>query len=306
MDSLDGQLTKEFREELKKNQDTLPWYFKPKCTDLLQPVDRHVAQMLKLLIAGNEGETIRSKSTVLACVQNALPVEETEYSFEIPGVYIEDTDSYQVVYYANYFKFCTRAIQDALGQALIASLLRNKGLALHILTIDSGKYAAAAVLGDALTVQSRVLSVTETSITWQQDIVSTSTQRLFVSAQVATSFLDDQGRAAANTECFMEDAALPRPTKEARDPEHPCPKAKPGTPSVRTRCTVYADEVSPSGVLSEHAVLRYFERNRTDLIGGASGLNELQQMGIIVVVARFNNFNFSTVLFIHHCAVTSA
>ncbi|KAK3255531.1 hypothetical protein CYMTET_35291 [Cymbomonas tetramitiformis] len=54
MDNLDGQLTKEFRDFLKKDADTLPWYFLPQCTDLLQPVDRHVAQMLKLLVAAEQ------------------------------------------------------------------------------------------------------------------------------------------------------------------------------------------------------------------------------------------------------------
>ncbi|KAK3243248.1 hypothetical protein CYMTET_47087 [Cymbomonas tetramitiformis] len=51
MDNLDGQLTQEYRDFLKKEADTLPWYYKPNCTDLLQPVDRHIAQQLKLLIA---------------------------------------------------------------------------------------------------------------------------------------------------------------------------------------------------------------------------------------------------------------
>ncbi|KAK3237532.1 hypothetical protein CYMTET_52402 [Cymbomonas tetramitiformis] len=54
MDNLDGQLTKEFRDFLKKAADTLPWYFLPQCTDLLQPVDRHVAKMLKLLVAAEQ------------------------------------------------------------------------------------------------------------------------------------------------------------------------------------------------------------------------------------------------------------
>ncbi|KAK3234854.1 hypothetical protein CYMTET_54912 [Cymbomonas tetramitiformis] len=51
MDNLDGQVNMPFREQLKEMWDTLAWYFKPNCTDLLQPVDRHIAQYLKSLIA---------------------------------------------------------------------------------------------------------------------------------------------------------------------------------------------------------------------------------------------------------------
>ncbi|KAK3245648.1 hypothetical protein CYMTET_44798 [Cymbomonas tetramitiformis] len=51
MDNLDGQVNMPFREQLKESWDTLAWYFKPNCTDLLQPVDRHIAQYLKSLIA---------------------------------------------------------------------------------------------------------------------------------------------------------------------------------------------------------------------------------------------------------------
>ncbi|KAK3253591.1 hypothetical protein CYMTET_37166 [Cymbomonas tetramitiformis] len=51
VDNLDGQVNMPFREQLKEMWDTLAWYFKPNCTDLLQPVDRHIAQYLKSLIA---------------------------------------------------------------------------------------------------------------------------------------------------------------------------------------------------------------------------------------------------------------
>jgi hypothetical protein len=51
-----------------------------------------------------------------------------------------------------------------------------------------------------------------------------------------------------------------------------------GSPHIVSPATVYADEVGPTGLLTLEACLRYFERNRTDFIGGADGLKALQEV----------------------------
>ncbi|KAK3245362.1 hypothetical protein CYMTET_45066 [Cymbomonas tetramitiformis] len=51
MDNLDSQVNMEFRKKLKETGNTLAWFFEPNATDLLQPTDRHLAQLLKVLIA---------------------------------------------------------------------------------------------------------------------------------------------------------------------------------------------------------------------------------------------------------------
>ena len=50
----------------------------------------------------------------------------------------------------------------------------------------------------------------------------------------------------------------------------------------KTPIRVYGDEVCASA--NEIGVLRYFERGRTDAIGGASGLQQLQAAGTLIVV----------------------
>jgi acyl-CoA thioesterase FadM len=46
----------------------------------------------------------------------------------------------------------------------------------------------------------------------------------------------------------------------------------------------FADEVGHGHAPSDTDVLRWFERNRTDAIGGAAGLRALQAAGVLVVV----------------------
>jgi len=51
-----------------------------------------------------------------------------------------------------------------------------------------------------------------------------------------------------------------------------------GSPQIISPATVYADEVGPTGLVTLEACLCYFERNRTDFIGGADGLKALQEV----------------------------
>ena len=50
MDNLGSQSTESFRAVAKRH-NVMMWYFPPGCTDMLQPVDRHLAQQVKQLIS---------------------------------------------------------------------------------------------------------------------------------------------------------------------------------------------------------------------------------------------------------------
>jgi len=51
LDNLKAQSSEEFRERLA-NKNVLTWFLPPNTTDMVQPVDRHLAQQLKVKVAG--------------------------------------------------------------------------------------------------------------------------------------------------------------------------------------------------------------------------------------------------------------
>ena len=64
------------------------------------------------------------------------------------SVYIEDTDCFSVVYYANYLKYFERAALDLLGAADCQALFAERGLLLGAESFDTMKFAAPGRLGD--------------------------------------------------------------------------------------------------------------------------------------------------------------
>merc|ERR1711971_290734 len=82
----------------------------------------------------------------------AASVEDNTKTASFP-VYIEDTDCFQVVFYANYFHYFMRLLSQALND-------ENKPWTrYHIVAIDNAKYARAARLGDMLHVRAEELEV---------------------------------------------------------------------------------------------------------------------------------------------------
>eukprot|EP00241_Pyramimonas_parkeae_P012496 CAMPEP_0114241070 /NCGR_PEP_ID=MMETSP0058-20121206/9441_1 /TAXON_ID=36894 /ORGANISM="Pyramimonas parkeae, CCMP726" /LENGTH=288 /DNA_ID=CAMNT_0001353581 /DNA_START=583 /DNA_END=1449 /DNA_ORIENTATION=+ len=210
-----------------------------------------------------------------------------QHEFLIPGVYIEDTDCYNVVYYANYFKFFMRALQHAIGPKQLADLHAAKGVSMTIKSIDKGKYASAAALGECVRVTSTLAGTSERTVRWDQEAVA-GDGRSLVRAQVEVGFVDAQNLLVPLPECLQ----LPL---SCGDPFPLSGELVPyiGAPSIVTPTTVFSDEVGLDGRLTLEAVLRYFERNRTDIIGGAEGLKQLQEAGVMVVVARLEGAQFA-------------
>ena len=65
------------------------------------------------------------------------------------NVYIEDTDAFSIVFYANYLKFWERATVAALGSAKINKLLREDDMLFGVQQAHGMRYSNPAVLGDS-------------------------------------------------------------------------------------------------------------------------------------------------------------
>eukprot|EP00240_Pyramimonas_obovata_P015558 CAMPEP_0118956236 /NCGR_PEP_ID=MMETSP1169-20130426/61367_1 /TAXON_ID=36882 /ORGANISM="Pyramimonas obovata, Strain CCMP722" /LENGTH=279 /DNA_ID=CAMNT_0006904229 /DNA_START=255 /DNA_END=1094 /DNA_ORIENTATION=+ len=206
---------------------------------------------------------------------------------DIAGVYIEDTDCYEVVFYANYFAFFEKALQEALGHKPLASLLYSSGLTINTLKIENGKYALAARLGDPVTIKSKLLDISAEKTRWEQSAVLTESGKLLVAAEIEMGFANPDGTLAPLPESLGFAPPAPAQSEAAGELT---PHS--GACIVDTPVTVFACDIGPTGLLTNNAVLRYFERNRTDFIGGAQGLKEVQEAGVAVVVARFTNAKF--------------
>eukprot|EP00793_Prasinoderma_coloniale_P005009 PRCOL_00000770-RA len=167
-------------------------------------------------------------------------------------VYIEDTDCFGVVFYANYFRFAADARWEA-G-------MDDGGVA----RIDSAKYTRAAKLGSALRME-----------TFEEDGV-----------------VSHVARDAASGEELWSAQLVMRGDEDGDCAQLELAAAGKSDFVVRTHVRAYPDEVGPGGVASETDVLRWFERCRTETLGGAAGLAALQDSGVHVVVARITKGAF--------------
>jgi acyl-CoA thioester hydrolase len=115
-----------------------------------------------------------------------------EHRFAL-SVYFEDTDTFGIVYYANYLKFMERARSDMIRAAGVDQVAR--------LEADGSAYAVADVfiryrrparLGDDLVVVSTVEEVRAASVVIQQRVMR-GTEEL-TDARVTAAFLTADGR----------------------------------------------------------------------------------------------------------------
>lgn len=86
-------------------------------------------------------------------------------------VYYDDTDAGGVVYHANYLKFCERARSEYLRSlGFENSGLREKNGIIIVVKSLEAEYLSPARLDDALVVQTRLLSVKNTSFVMEQKV----------------------------------------------------------------------------------------------------------------------------------------
>ena len=108
-------------------------------------------------------------------------------------VYFEDTDTYGVVYYANYLKFMERARSDMLRAVGVdqAGELAATGSAYVVVEVDI-RYHRPARLGEDVVVVSTVDEVRAASVRIHQRVMRGP--ELLTDARVTAAFLDRQGR----------------------------------------------------------------------------------------------------------------
>jgi acyl-CoA thioester hydrolase len=115
-----------------------------------------------------------------------------EHRFAL-SVYFEDTDAYDIVYYANYLKFMERARSDMIRAVGVdqAAELKRSGSAYAVVEVDI-KYRRPGRLGDDLQVVSQVDQVRASSVDIHQRVMRGA--ELLTDATVTAAFLDGEGR----------------------------------------------------------------------------------------------------------------
>ena len=240
-------------------------------------------------------------------------------------VYIEHTDAYQVVYHANYFKFLARGREEALfgarGGEIVAALTSegSKGggtssdgdatpflVAAPTTRARAARFASPATLGDDLIVTSAVVEVDsrKKTVTFEQTIVDAATRRVRFAATTVVvavfSFLAD-GDGDGETRATRETRALAPgdPTwlalNSTNASSNDAANESAGRKTFVTPITLHCEELGRGEFgFCEADALRFFERNRTDAIGGSAALARLKdERGIIVVVSGMEDIAFA-------------
>lgn len=91
-------------------------------------------------------------------------------------IYYEDTDANEIVYHANYIKYCDRARTEYFFQNNVS--LKNKNEFLVIRGLDA-KYYLPARLGDILDVSNKIEKIQEASVGVFHEITNQNGQRVF-------------------------------------------------------------------------------------------------------------------------------
>lgn len=244
-------------------------------------------------------------------------------------VYIEHTDAYQVVYHANYFKFLARGREEALfgarGGEIVAALTSEGSevggtssdgdatpflVAAPATRARAARFASPATLGDDLIVTSAVIEVDarEKTVVFEQTVVDAATRETRFAATTAvvalfSSFAD--GDDGDDGETFEPDhptwLALNAAEKRSDEPTRvenagsDEPSTRGGRSAFVTKITLHREELGRGEFgFCEADVLRFFERNRTDAIGGSAALARLKdERGIIVVVSGMEDIAFA-------------
>lgn len=117
---------------------------------------------------------------------------DNEHHFALT-VYFEDTDTAQVVYYANYLKFMERARSDMLRSVGIDHVgVHHAGGGVHVVAEVHIRYLLSARLGDDLLVVSKVRKVRAASVVIHQRVMRG--EDIVADAEVTAAFIGADGR----------------------------------------------------------------------------------------------------------------
>jgi len=168
-------------------------------------------------------------------------------------IYIEDTDAYGILYNGNYLKFYDRALCSVLPSDPW-SLIR----------FDAQKFVASPALGDRVVVRGILQDGT-----WDLTMTSIDGNQVYNSIVNVTVAVPDQHG-------LME---LP-------DPNKPPPKdsVDANLSSFIDTFPVFRDELDAQGRLPLRIALNYFERARSNYLGGPEQLHRLQSEDDLLAV----------------------
>ena len=108
-------------------------------------------------------------------------------------VYFEDTDTAQIVYYANYLKFLERARTDMLEAVGIDhAAVHHDGLGAYAVAEVKIRYLRSARVGDTLLIRSRLREVRAASVRIHQRVMRGD--ELVAEAEVTAAFITAEGR----------------------------------------------------------------------------------------------------------------
>lgn len=222
-----------------------------------QPWSRRNHHCLSRRLAAINGQAVAKKETVNGQNQKPpLAIGDTFTSNPMP-VFIEDTDTYGVVYNGNYLRFYDRALSS------LSCYCTDR----HVMTaVGNQKFRSSPALGDEYVIEGTLQDVSDHRAVWNLVMKSVGGTVMYHSAD---------GVVVAPTD---------RP--EWLDVVNPFDTAS-HLPGSTGSFVAYRDEFDPSmrSHLPLTSVLNHLERPRTNVFGGPKELRRLQEEdGIVVVV----------------------
>ena len=106
-------------------------------------------------------------------------------------MFFEDTDAIQVVYHANYLKFCDRARtqwMEDLGISFV-DLLNDQAVSSFVVAEANVKFIAPARLGDQIEVHSTIAHMGRASLTFFQSVKAASNMQTLCDVTVKCAYV---------------------------------------------------------------------------------------------------------------------
>ena len=236
----------------------LALYTSARQTTAFQPLSRRkYYNCLFLRLAAINGEAVATKETVNGQDQKPpLTIGDT-FTSNPMTVFIEDTDTYGVVYNGNYLRFYDRALSS------LSCYCTDR----HVMTaVGNQKFRSSPALGDEYLIEGTLQDVSDHRAVWDLVMKSVDGTIMYHSA----------------------DGVVVTPTDhpEWLDVVNPFDAAS-HLPGATDSFVAYRDEFDPSmrSHLPLTSVLNHMERPRTNVFGGPKELRRLQEQdGIVVVV----------------------
>lgn len=195
-------------------------------------------------------------------VNGASVMEETCFTSDVQHLRIEDTDAYGIMYNANYLKAYARSLESRFGD-------KEKS----IIGFRSMKFSGSPLLGEAFVVRG---TQNESDSTWDMTLES----------------YNEAGEVGTKEYNYVQGllfADVPLQVNDENDHHVPFEHNSSTQCLHENQYTIYKDEFEHGNRLPLFTVLNYFERPRSQSLGGAKGLFHLQEIGIMAVVTRIDN-----------------